>query len=112
MKRWLLLGLTACAGTSETADTALCTDAPVVTWASWGDGFLRENCQSCHGEGTQTRNGAPESVVFDSYEDVQAQADDIYRVATGTSPSMPPEGGVSEEQRWLLEVWLDCYGGE
>ena len=48
---WLL----ACAtGGSDSADT--CTDAPLVTWDSWGHGFMAEECQPCHASTSTTRN--------------------------------------------------------
>lgn len=108
----IALLLLACAGgPAETGDTGAgaCADAPVVTYDNFGKGFLTESCQSCHASTSPNRNGAPESVVFDTEADVAAHADTILLVATGDAPRMPPEGGVSDDDRYLLEVWLTCY---
>lgn len=106
-----LLLLLACGNKDDSVaiDTAFCADAPVVTWASFGQGFTIENCQSCHASTTADRYGAPEDVVFDSFADVKAQSDLILAVATGDDPSMPPEGGVDEDDRARLEYWLRCW---
>jgi hypothetical protein len=37
-------------------------------------------------------------------------SDLILGVAVGQEPTMPPRGGVDEEDRYLLEVWLTCGG--
>ncbi len=87
----------------------LCVDAPVVTWSSFGEGFMTQNCQSCHRTTSTDRRGAPVDIVFDTQRDVLDQADRILARATNIEPSMPPSGGVSEDDRYLLEVWLTCW---
>jgi uncharacterized membrane protein len=96
----------------STAETAarLCEDAPVVTWDNFGAGFVTQSCQSCHASTTPDRHGAPEDVVFDTEEDVWAWSDRILVRSIGEEPTMPPQGGVSEDDRYLLEVWLTCGG--
>lgn len=103
----LLLG---CADKNEESggDSSFCGTAPTVTWDTWGAGFVTESCQSCHASTSPDRNGAPDGVVFDTEEDVAARASLILAVATGDAPTMPPEGGVSEDDRALLEIWLTC----
>lgn len=112
----LLLALAACQGdgtdpsdTSGTADTgpSLCDDAPVVTWENFGSGFTTESCQACHASTATDRQGAPEAVVFDTEEDVLAHADSILGRVIDTM-DMPPQGGVTEDDRYLVEVWLSC----
>jgi uncharacterized membrane protein len=107
----LLLAMLAC-GAEEEALDPLCEEAPVVTWDYWGEGFLAESCQSCHASTSVDRRGAPEGVSFDTEPQVRAQAEAILAVATGEEPSMPPGGGVSEDDRYLLEIWLSCWIGE
>lgn len=87
----------------------LCVDAPVVTWSSWGEGFVSQNCQSCHRSTTTDRRGAPEEVTFDTEDSALSHADRILARAAGEAPTMPPSGGVSEDDRYLLEVWLTCW---
>ncbi len=107
----LLLAMLAC-GEEEPTPDPLCEEAPVVTWDYWGEGFIQESCQSCHASTSSNRRGAPESVSFDTEEQVLDQAAAILAVATGEEPTMPPGGGVSEDDRYLLEVWLRCWTGE
>lgn len=104
----LLLG---CGAPEDSAggETGACAEAPVLMYANFGEGFLRENCQSCHAAASLDRNGAPEGVVFDTLADVVAQADAIRAAATGAEPSMPPQGGVDEQDREKLAIWLDCW---
>lgn len=110
----ILLALAACQGddgatTSETADTgpSLCDDAPVVTWENFGSGFTTESCQACHASTATDRQGAPEAVVFDTEEDALAHADSILGRVIDMG-DMPPQGGVTEDDRYLVEVWLSC----
>lgn len=97
--------LLACAG-GESADP--CADAPTLSWENFGAGFVTQSCQSCHASTSAERNGAPEGVVFDSADEVWAQRDRVLAVATGEAPTMPPEGGVEEDERLKLELWLSC----
>lgn len=109
---WLLL---ACAApeTAKDSDSAVdldtfCADAPVVRWANFGQGFVTGSCQGCHASNTPDRHEAPESVSFDTLEQVWALKDMILWTSTGESPSMPPNGGVHEDDRMRLEWWLRC----
>ncbi len=101
------------AGPPTTTDAAVietdwCDEAPVVTWDNFGQGFLVENCQPCHASTSEARHEAPEEVVFDTEDDVVSLRERILIMATGDEPEMPPAGGVSVEDRALLEVWLEC----
>lgn len=105
---WLVL-LLACTGTKD-SDTAsgLCADAPVVTYESFGAGFMTENCQSCHASTSPDRNEAPENVVFDTVDDVWAHRDAVLALSASDTPSMPPLGGTTADDRARLEIWLTC----
>lgn len=85
-----------------------CESAPVLTWDNFGAGFLTENCQPCHARLSQARHDAPEDVNFDTREDVALHRPRILVRAIGDEPDMPPAGGVSIEDRALLEAWLHC----
>jgi uncharacterized membrane protein len=106
MRVALLSLLTGCATAADSADP--CADAPVVTYDNFGRGFLTQNCQPCHSADTTDRHGADPSVTFDSYDEVVAEWDAIARVATGADPVMPPSGGVLDEDREKLSIWLTC----
>lgn len=111
MRRALLLGLL-CGCGADAADTGaadFCADAPVVTWESWGEGFLIQTCQTCHSATTVDRNGAPESVNLDTESEVLALRDRILARATGDATTMPPSGGVTEDDRLRLLTWHTCW---
>lgn len=104
---WLML---ACAGTG-TGDSVVrdaCADTPVVTWNNFGASFVLHNCQGCHASTAADRHDAPESVTFDTVEEVWAQADRVLATAASAEPSMPPRGGVTDDDRQRLEWWLTC----
>ena len=85
-----------------------CEDAPLVTWNNFGEGFFIQNCNGCHHSETPHRYGAPETVIFDTVEDVWAQKSMILFVSGGDDPSMPPQGGSTATEREMLEIWLQC----
>jgi mono/diheme cytochrome c family protein len=91
----------------DTAASA-CAGAPVVTWNSFGDGFMRENCQGCHASTAPDRHGAPEAYAFDTVEDAWRHAERVLARSAGADATMPPQGGVSEDDRTRLVWWLQC----
>ena len=97
------------ASPSTPVPATFCQGAPYVTWTTWGQGFTLGACQPCHASGAPDRQGAPADVVFDTHSDVQALKERILARCTGETPDMPPAGGVSDEDRYRLEVWLRCY---
>lgn len=86
----------------------ICVDAPVVTYANFGAGFVTQHCQACHASTTPDRHDAPEAVTFDDEASVMQWADRIVARCLGEDASMPPQGGVSDDDLYLLEVWLTC----
>ena len=119
----ILVSLAACQGGEVASDTSvddqsagdsahvgesLCEEAPLVTYANFGEGFLLANCQICHASTAADRHEAPESVTFDTVDQTWTWADRILDRTTGDDASMPPEGGVSEYDMELLTYWLGC----
>lgn len=103
------------AHTGETAapDTAPdtsdpCYGAPTVTYANFGRAFMTGACQACHASTAADRYDAPASVTFDDVDQCWDWADRILARATGDDPGMPPQGGVTEDDRQLLYWWLTC----
>lgn len=93
----------------DTADTAdPCEGLPVVNYNNFGKGFITENCQGCHASTAPDRYGAPESVTFDTVEEVWAWKDRILTRAADKDATMPPAGGVSQDDRTRLQWWLQC----
>lgn len=104
--RLLLPLLCACAGPA--ADTAACTPdeaALGLGWGSWAQGFFTGYCAPCHGE--VPAYGAPEDLRLDTEDEVRRWEDRVRERVLQTQ-TMPPAGGVTEEDRALLEAWLDC----
>ena len=106
----LCFGLAACSGDSAATaeDSGFCATAPVVTFESFGSGFVTENCQTCHASTAPDRHDAPAEVTFDDVAHCWEWADRILARASGAAPTMPPMGGTTDDDRYLLEVWLTC----
>ncbi|MFN7142175.1 MAG: hypothetical protein ACK4YP_00240 [Myxococcota bacterium] len=103
----LSLLLLACTGAAP-ADTAdPCADTPAVTWSSWGQGFFRTYCTSCHSVGAVDRAGAPDAVNFDTVDDVRTYEAAVRRTVLETG-TMPVGGGVPDDDAYLLDVFLRC----
>ncbi len=81
-----------------------------VTYASFADGFVRNNCRGCHSSALTgaARHRAPVRVNFDTLDDLRMHADRVIIRATGPEADMPPAGGPSDEERRLFEEWLHC----
>jgi len=93
-------------GGGDTGD--FCDDAPTVTYNNFGQGFMTENCQGCHASTAPDRYGAPKEVIFDTVEDCWEQVDRVLLRSTGSAATMPPQGGVSDDDRTRLAWWLRC----
>jgi uncharacterized membrane protein len=102
---WLLL---ACGGKPEDTGWTDCSEAPVVNYDNFGEGFLLHNCQSCHATTTGNRYGAPENVSFDTKESVSQWLGRIYETTIGPQHSMPPAGTIAEDEQVMLYWWLVC----
>ncbi|MEO0606542.1 MAG: hypothetical protein AAF211_34260 [Myxococcota bacterium] len=109
-----LLAWVACGDPSSsplpTADTGAgpCDTGPQQSWETFGQGFVRSQCQGCHASTAVDRFGAPEEVTFDTEEQVLVFSERILARATGPDADMPPAGGPSEDDRIRLERWLTC----
>ena len=106
----LCFGLAACTGdpVASTEDSGFCATAPVVTFESFGSGFVTENCQTCHASTAPDRHDAPAGVTFDDAARCWEWRDRILARASGAEATMPPMGGTTDDDRYLLEVWLTC----
>jgi uncharacterized membrane protein len=106
----LVMLLAACPSTGDTADSPAdpCIGAPVLSWESFGHAFLVGQCDTCHAATSLDRNGAPETVTFDTVEEAWAWRELIVESSSSEAPFMPPEGGVSDDDRQRLWWWLEC----
>jgi uncharacterized membrane protein len=95
----------------DTADRAAAcqtdTGGGYPTWAGFGEGFFAGRCASCHAASAPERFGAPDTVTFDSEDDVLRQIDAVQRVILDDA-SMPPGGGLHADELERLAVYLDC----
>ena len=97
--------------TQEPEVSEECIDVPLITYSSFGQGFITFNCQGCHGSGAPDRQGAPESITFDNHEEVLGWLDRIYQ-RTYVSLDMPPALGIFDEDLERLRIWVECWDGE
>ena len=100
----MILLLLACL--SGESDTAIdCSTAP--TYSAWTKGFLSSKCQACHAQTAPDRYGAPDAIFFDSYE-ATVERIELLRSSVLDRETMPPAGGVTDDEKFLLQRWLDC----
>lgn len=102
-----IMALAGCAGESA-EDSGFCSDVPIVTYETFGKGFMTQNCQTCHASTQTDREGATEGVYFDTVDDVWAHKSSVLSRAASDEPDMPPLGGTTDDDRYLLTVWLTC----
>ncbi|MBX7084005.1 MAG: hypothetical protein K1X88_32655 [Nannocystaceae bacterium] len=104
-------------GSSDSGDggssggAIVCDEVPVITYDTFGAGFLSTYCNGCHGALVADRKGAPAEAVFDSREQAAAYAEKILArrdPPEGVMP-MPPAGGVTDDDAVRLEIWLQCF---
>ena len=81
-------------------------DCAGLYYENFGENFLRENCQGCHASTAQDREGAPVGISFDSRADVLTHLPAI--ISEMQEGTMPPAGGVPEEEHAAFELWLSC----
>ena len=90
------------------ADSGGCDNIAILDWDNFGHGFLLENCDGCHAATSEHRQDAPGATTFDTVAQAWSWAPQILAAATGTTPTMPPRGGVSDDDRTRLFWWLGC----
>jgi len=128
-RRWLHLALFASLGlavacseesvasdgeeTEPEVDLESCgPETPLVSWGTFGQGFVLTNCQGCHASTATDRHDAPAHIVFDTPEDVEKHSAAILAAVGSDVPTMPPAGGVLDQDRVRLRIWLKCFAGE
>lgn len=89
-----------------------CENGPVVTYDTFGRGFLAAYCNGCHGSQVADRRGAPPATLLDDRDTVSMLGDRILARTMppdGSAPTMPPAGGITADDRERLVVWLTCW---
>lgn len=98
----IVLWMLACGGVSS-ADGEECSP---FYYENFGAGFMTEHCQGCHADGATDREGAPQAIFFDDVSSILEHRDTIiYEIEEET---MPPAGGITEEERAAAVEWLNC----
>jgi uncharacterized membrane protein len=81
-----------------------------LDYDNFGAPFVTNWCRGCHSSAVPDgmRQKAPMDVNFDDEVDVRTWAPRIAARAATYTPTMPPAGGPSEEERTLLAEWITC----
>ena len=99
------LWLVSCDEPPEGEDTGACVHEPALSYSNFGEAFLAKHCLGCHSSMLPAglRNSAPVGVDFDVYSGVLTYWERIQARSVGEFASMPPGGGLTEEEKRLLE---------
>jgi uncharacterized membrane protein len=91
-------------------DPEACETETYLRYDNFAAGFSADWCRGCHSSAVPEggRQDAPLDVNFDTEADLVKWRERILVRATGATPTMPPAGGPSEEERQLLREWIDC----
>jgi mono/diheme cytochrome c family protein len=80
-----------------------------LTYDSFGRDYLATNCQTCHGQASADRQGAPPGYDFGTLAQARAQKARIFARAAADNTTMPP--GPDDPplvERNKLAEWLAC----
>lgn len=93
-----------------TIDERVCPpNGTALTYDNFGRGFLAANCQTCHGQPTEDRKGAPGGYDFGSAADARRFKDRIFARAAADNTTMPPgPDDPPAGEREKLAEWLAC----
>ena len=106
----LIVGALSSGCKETTLEDRVCPpEGTTLSYENFGKPFLDANCQRCHGEPSEGRNGAPSGYDFGSVEDVRTYKSRIFSRAAADNTTMPP--GPDDppiEERERLAEWLAC----
>jgi uncharacterized membrane protein len=105
----LLLLLAACKPETSIDDYPCPPEGTKLTYESFGRDFLAESCQTCHGQSSSDRKGAPSSFDFGTLASVREHEARIFARAAADNTTMPPgPDDPPSSQRYKLAEWLAC----
>ena len=108
MRATFFVLLVACVPESpmEIDDMPCPTSGTSLTYASFGQQFMGDHCNSCH---ASAKSGAPGKFKFNTHDEVKQHASRIFVRAAGPNVTMPPgPDDPPESQRDQLAEWLAC----
>lgn len=81
-----------------------------LDYNNFGAPFVLDWCTGCHSRTLRAgmRQGAPLAVNLDTLAEIRQRAHAITVRTSSETPTMPPAGGPSGEERALLAEWLAC----
>ncbi len=101
--------LSACKAETSISDYPCPKEGTKLTYASFGEPYLAQNCQICHGQAADERKGAPPGFDFGTIEQVRQHEDRIFARAAADNVTMPPgPDDPPSAQRYQLAEWLAC----
>lgn len=80
-----------------------------LTYESFGQQFMSDHCQTCHGMPSKDRKGAPSAYDFGAHDDVKRFRERIFLRAAADNTTMPPgPDDPPKDEREKLAEWLSC----
>lgn len=95
----LTVGCTGAESTGITASTLQCPTDSTLTYETFGESFISDNCLECH--------ASKEKPLLNTQAQVQANASKILEEAVYTT-AMPEDGSMTTAQREMLGEWIKC----
>lgn len=116
LHRWLgagalaaLLLVAACRPETSIDEYPCPKEGTKLTYESFGRDYLAQNCQTCHGQASGERKGAPSGFDFGTIESVRDHKARIFARAAADNVTMPPgPDDPPADQRYQLAEWLAC----
>jgi len=105
----MLMLLVACKAETSIDEYPCPQEGTKLTYESFGQAYLAENCQTCHGQSSSARKGAPSGYDFGTLDEVRDQKSRIFARAAADNVTMPPgPDDPPEAERTKLAEWLAC----
>lgn len=108
-----LLLVASCKPETTLEDTPCPPSGTTLRYASFGQAFFGAHCQTCHGQPTADRRGAPSSFDFGTLDAVRHHKSRIFARAAADNTTMPPgPDDPPRAERDQLAEWLACGAPE
>ena len=106
---FLLIALAGCKPETSIDDYPCPQEGTKLTYETFGRDYLATNCQTCHGQSSTERKGAPSGYDFATVEAVREQKRRIFARAAADNTTMPPgPDDPPAADRNKLAEWLAC----